>query len=70
MSDKSMILRIKAVIKACEEAKKNMIPTFYETAEATAYERIMDIVMAEKERVQNDSYREDKSRDRLLPKKQ
>ena len=44
MSDKSMILRIKAVIKACEEAKKNMIPTFYETAEATAYERIVAIV--------------------------
>lgn len=44
MNEKNIINRIKAVIEACEESKKNIVPTFYETAEATAYERIMDIV--------------------------
>ena len=48
MNEKSIINRIKAVIEACEEVKKNSVPLLYETAEATAYERIM-VIVSEKE---------------------
>ena len=47
MNEKSKINRIKAVIEVCEKSKKNIAPTFYEMAEAIAYERIMAIVSEE-----------------------
>ena len=47
MSDKSVLIRIKAIVEACEESKKDTIPTFYDTAEAVAYEHIRDLVKGE-----------------------
>jgi len=47
MNEKSQINRIKTVIEACEELKKDVLPMFYEMAELTAYERIKKIVYGE-----------------------
>ena len=44
MSDKSVLIKIKAIIEACEEAKQFIVPTYYETAESVAYRRIVDLV--------------------------
>ena len=44
MTNKSVVIKIKAIIEACEEAKKQFIPTYYETAEAVAYRHIVDLV--------------------------
>ena len=44
MTNKSVVIKIKAIIEACEEAKKIIVPTYYETAEAVAYRHIVDLV--------------------------
>ena len=49
MTNKSVVIKIKAIIEACEESKKHIVPTLYEIAEAVAYEHIRDLVKGEKE---------------------
>ena len=49
MTDKIILAKIEVIIEACEEAKKQFIPTYYETAEAVAYRHIVDLVKGEKD---------------------
>ena len=44
MTDKSIVIRIKAIVNACEESKKSIPPTLYATAESVAYEHIRDLI--------------------------